>query len=144
MRRVSSAPNLYASQHGKPLAQSTSGDKLDKGCIQKRTRVHSFQDLANVPLVPIENQLTQYSQVMSLSKGVASALCFEADVGAAPAIVDDTEDLASCLSTPLMEEGKFDVELDIVDAQNGVVIPARRPRRNLTRWDVPSRIAKIV
>ncbi len=144
MRRVSSAPNLH--HNTKSVHHSTSSDKLDKANShsQKRMKVQSVSDLANLMAnTLIENKMVQYSQLMSTSKGVASAVCFEAEASkAAPAI---EEELASCLSSPLMEEGDPLLELDIVDANTNVVVPFKRPKRRvLTRWDVPSRIAKRV
>ena len=144
MRRVSSAPNLCGSI--KSVPHSNSGDKLDKASFHKRSRVQSVSDLVNASAMPlIENQMVQLSQLMSSSKGVASALCFEIETRNAPAIVEESEELASCLSTPLMEEGDLTPEMDIVDRNNNVIVPFKKPRRRvLTRWDVPSRIAKRV
>lgn len=142
MRRVSSAPNLH--KNTKSVHHSTSSDKLDKANYHKKMKVQSVSDLANLMAnTLIENKLVQYSQLMSTNKGVASAVCFEAETSkAAPAI---EEELASCLSSPLMEEGEFLLELDVVDADTNVVVPFKRPKRRvLTRWDVPSRIAKRV
>ena len=142
MRRVNSAPSLCGGLP--PIPHSTSGEKLDKANPRKRTKVQSISDLANLSAIPlIENQLVQYSQLVSTSKGVASIVCFEAESKDAPAIREEREDLASCLSSPLMEEGDPTLELDIVDLDRNIIVPLKRPKRRvLTRWDVPSRIGE--
>ena len=145
MRRVNSAPNMH--QGIKAIPHSNSGEKLDKAGSQKRTKVQSVSDLANSSVIPfIENKLLQYSQLMSTSKGVASVMCFEAEASkVAPAVEDVKEELASCLSTPLMEEGDPALELDILDADRNIIVPCKRPKRRvMTRWDVPPRIANRV
>lgn len=152
MRRVSSAPNLNGGQYcTKSVPHSSSGDKLDKTTSQKRTKVQSVSDLVNMSAIPpLENQLVQFSLFLSTSKGVASAVCFEAESATAPAVDEGNKNMASCLSSPLMEEGDPTLELDIMDADKNTLIPlfngaVKRPKRkNLTRWEVPSRIAKRV
>lgn len=149
MRRVSSAPSLNGGQSCvKSVPNSSSGDKLDKALSHKRTKVQSVSDLTNVSAIPpLENQLVRYAQLMSTSRGIASAVCFETESrnAPAPAVQEGNEDIASCLSSPLMEEEDVKPEMDLIDVNNNQVVPLKRPRRKtLTRWEVPSRIAKRV
>ena len=156
MRRVSSAPNILACAGSiKALPFSGSSDKLDKSNNHSKVRVHSVQDLASITANSHENQLAHYAQSISTNKGVASVFCFEAEAERkeGPPIrmnEDDMSSLASCLATPLMEEGepasneslnrikKSDIDVEFPKSYR------RSHRRRIRRWEVPSRIAKRV
>lgn len=156
MRRVSSAPNiLTCAGSSKAISFSGSSDKLDKSINHSKVRVHSVQDLASVTTNSLENQLVHYAQSISTNKGVASVFCFEAEIDRkeGPPVQSNNEDissLASCLATPLMEEGEptSNESLNRIDeTDSNVVFPKsfrRSHRRRIRRWEVPSRIAKRV
>ena len=151
MRRVSSAPNICALPKSIPL--SSSSDKLDKQSSTGKIKVRSMQDL-NTPLNnALETHFVQYTQSIASNKGIASVLCFgnENAFNDVPSIEkqdDDISSLASCLSTPLMEESSVledDVSISIQERSGDNVQPRRYAKsRRIRRWQVPSRIAKRV
>lgn len=151
MRRVSSAPNVCALPKSIPL--SGSSDKLDKqsSVAGNKVKVRSVQDLNTLPNNTLEAHFIQYTQSIASNKGIASVLCFEnqTDMNDIPSIEKQDEEissLASCLSTPLMEESSvLEDENSIPIQESSTVLPKRYAKsRRVRRWQVPSRIAKRV